>query len=157
MPQKVWSIQVPIGTGCAELLNLWIKPWLGTKCVKCGRERYGEANRLEVEWDEGSDLICDFVYSLGALVVKTAIADELLERFSGFTKGRIVMPRHPKLMKPAKVTKRTRKRVWLPYRGPKLCELKITEVVDLLPSSTVVIESKCEACGRQTYADFIGY
>jgi hypothetical protein len=93
---------------------------------------------------------------MGRVVLQSRVADSLLEHFSGFKRGPVEMYDHPNLRVPKRVTRRTAKRVWLPYEGPKLCELVITREVPLHPRSTVEIEFVCEACGRIQYKSFIG-
>lgn len=156
---KVFDISVLVGNEYAELLNLWID-WPAQTCRNCGQaippiENY--VRHIDVEWADGSDVIGDFVFALmGPIVVKSEIADELLQRFRGFVKGELRMPDHPNLRKPTRVTKRTPKRVWLPYEGPELCYIKITKDVPLLPLSTVNVESICDECGSIVYESFEG-
>jgi hypothetical protein len=152
---KIWALKIPVvGSVCAELNELWIETPTIT-CAKCSGDISPPADHIEVEWDDGSDLICDFTFASGTIVLKAAIADELLRKFKGFVKGEVRMPDHPALRRPKNASKRRKKRVWLPYEGPELCYMRFTREVALHPSSTVEVETSCEECGV-VYKRFIG-
>ena len=150
--EKIWQLQVPLGNEFAEMRSLHVPPdpAAASQCPACGARRWNPPP-LTVEWEEGSDEVADFVSAVARIVVRVSVADELLARFHGFEKGPVIMSDHPKLHRPARVTKRTRPRVWLPYQGPDLCELLVTRELPLLPESTVTVESMCSACGRVVY------
>jgi hypothetical protein len=157
LPTKIWSIQVPVNGRCATLSDLWIDRPSRGNCPVCERALDAKTPaQIEVEWDIGCDRVCDFVFTIGPIVLRAEIADELLKRFTGFTKGEVRMHDHPALYRPKRITKRTPKRVWLPYEGPELCYMRISNEVELHPSSTVEIESSCDECGTVIYEEFEG-
>jgi hypothetical protein len=144
-----------VDAGYAELLVLHRPPSRRIEvCPACGAGT--STGPLRVEWDDGSDRIGDFTHARAHLVVRKDAATALQSRFRGFRLGAIEMPDHPNLRKPTRITKRTPKRVWLPYDGPELCELVVEREVPLLPESTVTVESMCDSCGRPTYSSFDG-
>ena len=149
-----WALWIPTGNEYASMMPIYNEstetPLL---CAICNS---GEPEQLLVEWDDGSDVVGDFVNAMGRVVVQARVATRLLKHFSGFKKGPVEMFDHPNLRLPNRVTKRTARRVWLPYDGPKLCELVITREVPLHPKSTVEIEVVCQACGRIQYKAFLG-
>jgi hypothetical protein len=150
-------MQVPVNDRCACLSNLWIKRRLFGECSECGLPQYERPpNHIVVEWDIGSDHVCDFTFAIGPIVLKTEIADELLAHFAGFVKGEVRMIDHPNLRRPKKITKRTAKCVWLPYEGPPLCFMRMVKEVDFHTSSTVEIESNCQKCKKLIYKEFHG-
>lgn len=152
---KVWKLQVPVSLEYAEMLVLYRDPPRDqVACSACEATNWHEP--LVVEWDSGSDEIGDFTHARARIVTKAAVADELLQRFHGFTKGRIEMPDHPKLRRPQRITKRTPKRVWLPYSGPELVEFLVSREVPLLPGSSAIIDWVCQQCGRIMYKGFEG-
>jgi len=152
MLMKTWCPYSRYGGEFAECLSLYVEP---TKrlCMAC---RAIERPPLELEWDVGSDLVGDFVAAGAPIIARLKVADELTQHFKGFTTRPVNFPEHPNLMRP-KPPKRTRKkRVWLPYEGPPLCEIVVTQEVDLLPQSSVEYESVCKECGRPAYRSFNG-
>jgi hypothetical protein len=55
-----------------------------------------------------------------------------------------------KFERPAKPSPRVRKRVWLPYEGPPLCELWVTKKVHFdRKRTTAKLTRKCSTCGRE--------
>ncbi len=151
----VWQIQVPVGSGFAELLVLHDQqPQAPVVCEVCGRR--SDSGPLRVEWDQGSDAIADFTFARGHIVIKEQVADQLALRCSGFRKGPVEMPDHPNLHRPSGPRARRKRQVWLPYEGQALCELLVTHEVDMRSESTAVVEHICHACGRIIYAAFNG-
>ena len=145
----IWKFHVTPDAQFAQLLNLWVsRP--STVCDSCGGHTYEPIDHLEVEWDDGSDQIPDFVFAIGPTIVRRSVADDLLTRFRGFAKGEIRMPDHPNLRRPEAITKRTAKRIWLPYEGPELCYLACDEV-DIHPKTTATVDKDCSECGSKTY------
>jgi hypothetical protein len=152
----LWEIDIPFGSGFAEL---WYDSDFEEEdvCGVCGLGRFVKPDEIEAIWDEGSDEIGDFTDNVGFLIVARAdIVDELLAQFSGFESVEVQFPDHPKRRRPKRVTKRTKRRVWLPYDGPPLKAIWITHHVDLHPSSTVEIEKACATCGSIVYDEFVG-
>jgi hypothetical protein len=116
--------------------------------------RLGSVGYGGFEWEEGSELIGDFVAALGRVVLQARVANELLRSFAGFKKGPVGM------WEPANLSRRRmrgrRTRVLLPYEGPELCEMVVTRDVPLRSKSTVKIEIECKDCGRIQYKSFEG-
>ncbi|MFZ5833331.1 MAG: hypothetical protein ACOY3P_24845 [Planctomycetota bacterium] len=148
---RVFSVGSPASGGCAELLPFSIDRPLIRICPKCGRRVCEPADHMEAEWQYGSDEIGDFTFAYGHVVVKSQIADELLEHFEGFRKGLIVFPHHASRQEPETRESRARKRIWLPYKGPSLCEMVPTTVVGFDPSTAARIERRCDECGLVIY------
>ncbi|MEQ8791448.1 MAG: hypothetical protein RIC55_34615 [Pirellulaceae bacterium] len=148
----IWKLQAPVRSQFARLTSIYVKPTERT-CEVCGHAVIPD---LLVEWADGSDVIGDFIHAGARIVVRESAADRLRERFTGFEKAPVKMLDHPKLYSPERITKRTPKRIWLPYEGPPLCELRVSRHVELAPESTVVIERVCGACGAIVYKGFEG-
>jgi len=149
---KLWKLQVPRNSGYAELLSIYVRPQ-EVSCATCG---LGVAPSLLLEWRDGSDTVGDFVTAGARVVVKESIADELIGRFRGAEKVPVQFVDHPNLYRPKRITNRTPRRIWLPYVGPELCELRACKEVPLLDHSTVTERRRCEACGAVHYRSFEG-
>lgn len=150
---KLFCLQVPLSTRFAETDNLYVDHPVFT-CSKCRKTSFSPPDYVELEWVEGSEEIADFVFNVEQIISRSSVADELLERFRGFSKGEVRMPDHPKLRRPTRPAKRLPKRVWLPYQGPELCTMRITQEAPLDDKSTVEVESHCAACGMIKYGEF---
>ena len=146
----VWRISIRAQESFASLVRHDLKSY-GQRCEQCGRITAYQHHQQIVEWEEGSDVVADFVNVLGLIIVREPIAATLVSRFRGWTKYPIELFDAPRLHRPARVTKRTKKRVWMPYEGPPLVELFVTHEVSLLPQSTVRFEKECAVCGGRTY------
>lgn len=81
---------------------------------------------MTLEWEPGSDMVGDFSWFFGQLVVTEWVVVALSDRFTGFSFFPIQMHQDSKLKRPSRVTKHTHPRVWLPYDGPELSELWVT-------------------------------
>ena len=124
-------------------------------CEACGAATVPQTFAIQVEWDDGSDLLGDFVHAGAKIVTRRTIGETLQTRFGGITLGEVAMPDHPNLRRPKRVTKRTPRRIWLPYEGPELCYLDPVDV-DLDPSSTIEIDKHCQECGTIRYRKLNG-
>ena len=149
---RIWELNVPYSYEYSRLLSFYVEE-REVLCERCGATR---EPTLLLQWDDGSDDVADFTNALARIVVKEVVADELLARFTGFEKAPVEFFDHPTLYRPKRVTRRTRRRVWLPYEGPPLCELRITREVDLDERSSVTIDRKCNACGWIVYRSLEG-
>jgi len=121
-------------------------------CSGCG---YGATYEmppkpLSLIWEPDSDLVGDFSWAPGGRAAVTrAVFDALAQEFSGIAAEPIVMLQDEKLKRPVRPTKRTKRRVWLPYEGPPLVELWIERMmVPLLPTTTLEVWYHCDDCGR---------
>lgn len=102
-----------------------------------------EAASLTIEWHPGFDQIGDFTLTgVEEIVVKSQIAREPSETFRGFGLRPVTMIQDPELEKPQRVTKRTTPRVWLPYDGPLLVNLRVEAVVDADPRRWPIVQDK---------------
>jgi hypothetical protein len=81
---------------------------------------------LVFEWEAGSDRIGDFVWAVLRIAVTARVRSVLKERFTGVVYLPVDFRQDPRVKRPTRVTKRTKKRVWLPYEGPPLIELWAT-------------------------------
>ena len=80
----VWSFHIPTDRRFARLNNRWVsRPY--TRCSACGTHFYAPINHLEVEWDDGSETIGDFLSTIGPTILRRTHADQLLERFPADT------------------------------------------------------------------------
>lgn len=125
-------------------------------CPECTASRQKRVPPLVIEWEPGSDVIGDFTWpGFGDEIVVTQRVREALEgRFRGFEFLPIQMHQDPKLVRPERVTKRTKPRIWLPYQGPPLWDLQAPAWCKLdLEKSHVTVEKVCRTCGT-TYHKF---
>jgi hypothetical protein len=140
---RIWSLQHPRDPAFAEASLV-------------GERSYCKGKRIQplvIEWDPGSDVIGDFTWTLIAtgIAVTERVGKMLLERFRGFELGPVEMIQNPRLKRPARITRRTKPRVWLPYEGPPLYELWVTAWVNAdVDRSTVTIERN-PSTGITTY------
>lgn len=95
---------------------------------------------LIIEWEPGSDTFGDFIWPgfNTDVVVVEKVGKTLVEIFDGFDLGPVEFFQDPKVKKPIKISKATKKRIWLPYNGPTLYDLWTTSWIHLdLDRSTV--------------------
>ncbi|EMO31374.1 hypothetical protein LEP1GSC175_2351 [Leptospira santarosai str. HAI821] len=99
------------------------------------------------EWESGSDKIGDLLGpEMGRLVVRRTVFDTLFERFGGIQAEEVEMFQDSRL-KPSQ----RKKRVWLPYVGPELVELKTEATLPLSHLTTLDVAYRCEECGLEIY------
>lgn len=151
----IWSLDVPLGNDFASLLVHYQK-LDGKRCAACGLLQSAQHPPLTVEWEDGNDVVGDFISAGAKIVVREAIVDDLLEHFCGIRKGRVNFFDHPNLYRPETITKKTPRRIWLPYSISSLCEIVVEKEVVLDQRSTVVLEKECEQCGARLYKRFDG-
>lgn len=85
---------------------------------------------LVIEWEPGSDVVGDFTWvNADEVAVTERVGAALLEHFRGFELGPVEMVQDPKLKRPRQLTRRGRRRIWLPYQGPPLRYLLVTAQV----------------------------
>lgn len=149
---RIWRLQYPIDDrsfATADLREDWTLREL--LCKTCGR--YGPGSQPPVlEWDPGSDRVGDFTWaSITIAIVTERVCADLQSRFTGFRCLPAEMYQDPKLKRPKRPTKRTKPRVWLPYEGPKLFELRPIVWVHEDPTRTTAeVTHRCEQCGRES-------
>jgi hypothetical protein len=121
---KIWVFYDPSDHAYAQagLRGTWTPP-------EEGPER--RIQPLIIEWEPGSDVIGDFTCTgFGSgWVVTEEVGEMLLARFKGFELGPVEMIQDPKLKRTRQITRRAKRRVWLPYDGPPLYEVWATHQV----------------------------
>jgi hypothetical protein len=123
-------------------------------CPECQRDRSVRVPPLIIEWEPGSAQVGDFTWPgfNDELVVTQRVRDALEDRFCCMGFLSIVMQQHPRLRRPTRVTKRTKPRVWLPYEGPPLWQLRATTWCSLdHEASGVRLDKVCATCGKSIY------
>lgn len=124
-------------------------------CPECRRSRQERVPPLIIEWLPGSDEVGDFTWpGFNDEIVVTQRVREALEcNFRGFEFHPIKIYQDPKLRRPERVTKTTTPRVWLPYEGLPLWDLRPIAWCDLdHVASRVRLEKVCSTCGRPKYS-----
>lgn len=105
-----------------------------------------------MEWLPDSDVVGDFVWPGGDVVVTQGVRDVLQYQFRGFEFESVMMSQDPTLRPPRHASKRTNPRVWLPYHGLPLSELWVTAWLHAdLERSTIRLVSACSTCGNKAY------
>lgn len=123
-------------------------------CPECKMTRQKRVPPLIIEWEPGSDLIGDFVWRgiSFELVAKEDIIKELQKIFKGFEIRNIEMVQDPNLKIPKNPKKVKKKRIYLPYEGPKLSELWVESWIPLDEAkSELKLEKVCSTCGYRFY------
>lgn len=129
-------------------------------CPECGRvHRRGEFQRV-IQWpvgryDAGSDKVGDFTWHGAAyeMLVTDRIRRVLEEKSVSLRFRPVEMWQDPKLKKPKRVTKKTKRRIWLPYTGPKLWDVEILSWCNLDRAlSGLQMKSRCTSCDDEMYA-----
>jgi hypothetical protein len=121
-------------------------------CPECGASSQERIRPLVLEWEPGSDTIGDFTWpGFGSDIAITERVAKALENVVGFKLGPVEMVQEPNLKLPP--SSRRGDRVWLPYQGPQLWELWVTQQVHLdVERSSVWMVKECRSCGRQQHA-----
>lgn len=101
------------------------------------------AASLLIEWRSGFDRVGDFTLTgVEEIVVTEQVAREICAAFGHLSLRPVTMTQEAKLKKPHRVTKRTTPRVWLPYDGPPLVNLRAEAIVDADPRRWPVVRNK---------------
>jgi hypothetical protein len=121
-------------------------------CPECGASSQKRIQPLILEWEPGADVVGDFTWSgFGSDIAVTERVAEDLRSFGGFQPGPIEMIQSLELSASDGV-RPTRPRVSLPYQGPQLYELWVTQNVHLdLEKSSVRLIKACGTCGHRQY------
>lgn len=138
----------------AGRVGTWNQSGSNGACPECGRSRAVRVSPLVIEWLPGSAAIGDFVWPGmdDELVAGERVKEALESRFGGFEFMPLEMYQDPKLHRPKRLDPRTRPRVWLPYEGPPLYELKPVHVARLDHSRSSVSKiGDCKTCGRPRF------
>jgi hypothetical protein len=123
-------------------------------CKHCGAHGQERIRPLVMEWEPDSDRIADFTWTGSSTdpAVTESVVEALRMRFRGFEPGPVEMVQDPKLVRPTRITKRTKPRVWLPYEEPPLFDLWVVAWVHAdLDLSTIKIVKQCNMCRRVVY------
>lgn len=151
---RVWEITEPLGGSgyaTAGVIGTW------THSAVCRNPRCRAGSELvppyTIEWDPGSDRVGDFTWaSFTKPVIGELVFHELQVRFRGLVCHPVRMFQNPRLKQPTRRTKRTTRRVWLPYEGPQLYLLGATTWVHMDPARTTArLAAHCENCGLKRY------
>jgi hypothetical protein len=136
----------------ASVVGTFVK---GPACSRCKESQWERISPLVIEWEEGSDVIADFTWPCGLdeRVVTQKVKDCLDNHgFIGVSLGPVEMFQNPKLKKPARVGARNKKRIWLPYEGPRLWDLSTTSWCNLdVQKSKRTLIKECDICHRKQY------
>lgn len=112
----------------------------------------GKVEPLIMEWEVDSDHIGDFTWpSLDKdIVVTEKVGKTLIEHFSGFILGAVEMVQNVSSKKITIEKKRGKRRVVLPYTGPRLFNLYVTKWIDM-DSNKSSFTVTSEDSGSKTY------
>ncbi len=149
---KLYELYDPVDLSCARVALVGEPGY--KKCEACGYIiEYPKPLKRVVEWLEGSDRICSFVWP-ARLVAEVLVVEAVRRVMEG--KGVEFIPvefyQDPKLKQPKRMTKRTKPRVWLPYQGPPLWDLWISTWVHAdRERSSLRMRSRCPVCGHEVY------
>ena len=147
---KIWRFRDPHDArfARASLRGTWTQS-TGT-CPECGATSQRRVQPLVIEWEPDSDVVGDFVWpGFGSdIAVTDRVIEVLAARNSKFELGPVEMYQDPKL----KRTKRSKPRVWLPYKGSPLYDLWVTYQVSVdHERSSISLQNRCSACGIDRY------
>lgn len=120
-------------------------------CPECQSSRQTRIPPLIIEWQPGSDKIGDFVWPgfNDEMVVTQNVRESLEKLDKEIIYNRIQFFQNKSLKKPTKLTKRSQRRVWLPFTGPTLWDVKFMKYVHLdLEQSGVALYKVCSTCGE---------
>ncbi len=154
---KLFHFKMPPDTGeYAEAIarGTWAPDPGPGLCPECGHSRQYRVPPLILQWMPGSDRVADFTWAgAGAEVVVTQRVRDVLEsafkniRFLG-----IEIWQPPKLPRPSDLTRRKKRRVWLPYDGPALWDLQPESRSKIDQNrSNVKLLHVCKTCGRMIW------
>jgi len=129
-------------------------------CPKCNASTESRVKPLIIEWgpgkwEPGSDLIGDFtrVGSSTDIMVSDRVREYFQDRYKGLEFGDVEMIQNPRLKRPTRKNKRTKPRVWLPYEGPPLWDMWVTEWCHFdMERSAIWVERECATCKQRGYA-----
>lgn len=123
-------------------------------CPVCHRSTQKRINPLIIEWEPGSDKIGDFVWPALSteLVVTQRVKDAFQMRFPELEFDIVEFWQNPQIKQPSRTTTRTKPRIWLPYKGPKLYSVTPTKWCRLDQQKSNVMGKKlCTSCNREIY------
>ncbi|MEZ4711501.1 MAG: hypothetical protein R3A44_30185 [Caldilineaceae bacterium] len=149
---KIWRIINPRDYQFAQasLRNVWSSADEHVLCPNCNSSGQKRIPPLIIEWQEGSDVIGDFTWTeLSQHAIATSrVFEQLQKKFGNFIAGPVEMvEKHQKSKLQSK-----QPGVLLPYRGPQLFEIWISDFVSIdMIRSNVVLKQQCDTCGRITY------
>lgn len=151
---RIFRFSDPLDPGFAQAgrLGTWYPDPSPGVCPECGASRQKRVPPLIIEWLPGSDVVGDFVWPGGEVVVSERVRTALEARFYGFEFKRVEMWQDPSLKPPRRTTKRIKPRVWLPYERPPLYDLWITTWTHAdLEHSSLRLINDCPVCGYRAY------
>ena len=149
---KLYELVDPVNLACARVAPVGDLGY--ERCTSCSYYLgYPRPAKRVVEWLEGSDVICSFVWP-SRLVGEVLVTEEVRKCLQDCKVEFLPVEfyQDPRLKKPKRMTKRTKRRVWLPYEGPPLYVLWVTTWVHAdLERSTLRLVSECPVCGHKVY------
>lgn len=150
---KLYRIMEPswLNLDFAELAQIGTWSSSTGPCRQCGGSSQERVQPLVAEWQPGSDAIADVTWAAFQPVFTRTLFGGLRSRFRGLTDGPVEYVQNSELKRPERVTRRTKRRVWLPYEGPDLCEVWVTEFRRLGSASTAEMTDECRTCGRERW------
>ncbi len=149
---RIYGLKRPILVDCADVAPVGDIGYIA--CESCHYYiSYPKPTKRVVEWLEGSDIVCSFVWP-ARLVAEVLVTQEVRDALQDCEVEFLPVEfyQDPKLKRPKRITKRTKPRIWLPYEGPPLYDLWVTTWVhaDLEHSSLHLVEA-CPVCGHKAY------
>jgi len=149
---RVWRLTDPADSRFARASRRGSWSPTGGLCPECGASSQERIQPLILEWESGSDVIGDFTWpGFGSDIASSEQAAKGLKAFGGFEPGPVEMVQDSTL-KRSSGSRRGKPRVWLPYEGPPLYDLWVTQHAHLdLERSSVRLVRECKTCGRKQY------
>ncbi len=124
-------------------------------CPECGVSLLNRVPPYIIEWQPTSDVIADFTWLAGLEDVVVSDKAKLIfegNKITGAKYMPVKMVQSPKLKNPKKITKNSKKRIWLPYTGPEVWGFWVDNWCHInLEASFFEITSTCAHCGMIRY------
>jgi hypothetical protein len=131
----IWGVTYPRdGIPCAVLEKVDRGP------------RTNPASPYQVQWLIGSDFVGDFTHlmSFQTMFVKKSVGERLLSQFPELALGKVNLFKARHLIPPKEISKRLKPRVWWPYTGEELHELRCLESLIIDMTKTTAPEGEVE-------------
>jgi hypothetical protein len=133
--QEIWGITYPMGATM----------YAGLEKVDRG-PRINSSLPLKAQWFLGSDIVGDFTHLLAfqTMFVKSSIGETLISTFPELALGKVELFKARHLVPPAEISKRLKPRVWWPYTGEELKELRCLKTLIIDMTKTTAPEGEVE-------------
>jgi hypothetical protein len=122
--RQIWGVTFPFNDN----------PHAGVEMCDRG-PRTNFTSPLTINWCLGSDVVGDFTHPLvGPIFVKKTVGQNLIRNFSELSLAEVKFIKAQHLIKPKEIKRKLEPRVWWPYTGEEIFELKCqdTLVIDML-------------------------